>query len=110
MADEQESTLADKVRVLAGADAAGVSEPQLQAIVDTSQMLVGTFKPPEDKADQLTVLWSCHVLAAKLANLGTVKINGVWIEAESEGSNPWYDQFYLLLQGLGLGRSKVVGW
>lgn len=108
--DEGHAKLMNSIKLLAGADVAGVSDGQLEELIGIAQTYVGTFKPPETVADQLTALWVAHLLAAKIANLGTVKINSVWIERESESDNPWFDQFWSLLSALGLGKARVIGF
>ncbi|WP_203642969.1 DUF4054 domain-containing protein [Levilactobacillus andaensis] len=108
--DEGHTKLMNSIKLLAGADAAGVSDEQLEKFIDIARAYVGTFKPPEAVADQLTALWVAHLLAAKIANLGTVKINSVWIERESASGNQWFDQFWSLLNALGLGKARVIGF
>ncbi|MEQ6218269.1 hypothetical protein ABMB44_05595 [Levilactobacillus brevis] len=112
MADEVDShaKLVKTIKLLAGADASGITDEQLDEFIGVAQAYVGTFKPPETVADQLIALWVCHLLAAKLANLGTVKINSVWIERESSATNAWFDQFCTLISALGLGKATVIGF
>lgn len=115
MADEVDShaKLVRTIKLLAGADASGITDEQLGEFIGVAQSYVSTFKPPETVDGQLTALWVCHLLAAKLANLGTVKINSVWIERierESSSTDAWFDQFWALINSLGLGKATVIGF